>query len=221
MKNDFSQAQNLAKQHPEKLQALRDLFDLEAKKNQVYPLSDFLTQRELNPIVKTRQDLFTFYQDSPRLPMDTAPDFSRRHQITAHLIIPGNKVQGTILALGSQLGGLTLYIKDGRIIYDIIHPGGGHNIIASSPLLSEGNVKLVYEFIPTEKTDVLLGGARVEGTGKLYLNDQLVGEAAVTHPKMYSGSFSIGRAYGSPVSAGYTPPFPFEGVIRKVEVEVF
>ncbi len=46
---DFSQANDLAKSHPEKLEELKKIFDEEANKYDVYPLDDRYAERVVNP----------------------------------------------------------------------------------------------------------------------------------------------------------------------------
>ena len=47
IEDDFSQATDLAVEHPEKLAELQALFEVEARKHDVYPLSDQTTKRAL------------------------------------------------------------------------------------------------------------------------------------------------------------------------------
>jgi arylsulfatase len=76
---DWSQAHDVAAQHPEMLQELRELFDVEAARHQVFPLDDRVTERE-NPEIAGRHDLLhgrTSLRLGPhtrRLSEDAAPN---------------------------------------------------------------------------------------------------------------------------------------------------
>jgi len=62
---DFSQGVNLAAQHPDKLKELQDLFDEEAWKYNVYPLSSETTSRSLpmhRPSLVAGKKKFTYYR---------------------------------------------------------------------------------------------------------------------------------------------------------------
>jgi arylsulfatase A-like enzyme len=61
---DFSQANNLAAKHPQKLKELQALFDREAKKFNVYPLDSRLGERgdvAIRPSLTRGRDVFTYY----------------------------------------------------------------------------------------------------------------------------------------------------------------
>ena len=71
---DFSQDDDLAAKHPEKLTALEDEFWVEAEKYQVLPLDDRLTERvnpALRPSLREGRTVFTYY-DQARLPDSAA-----------------------------------------------------------------------------------------------------------------------------------------------------
>jgi hypothetical protein len=83
------------------------------------------------------------------------------------------------------------------------------------------NVKLEYVQDPVDRRSDLRFG-RVGGRGRIYFNGRIVGEGRVApfSAIINYGSLSIGRGYDSPVSEGYSGPFPFTGEIEKVVVDV-
>jgi hypothetical protein len=68
---DYSEANNLAAQHPEKLKELQAIFDVEARKYNVYPLDDRIVERQqpaMRPsLIEGRTD-FIYYPGTVRLP---------------------------------------------------------------------------------------------------------------------------------------------------------
>jgi arylsulfatase len=69
----------------------------------------------------------------------------------------------------------------------------------------------------------LVGGVS-SGTGRLFINEQIVGEAKLPGAMIVSragpGSLGIGQAFGSPLSDAFSLPFKFTGGLSKVEVEL-
>ena len=220
---DFSQAHDVAGEHPEKLKALQQLFDVEARKNEVYPLGGGRAGGA--PSLKAGRSEFTFYPDMEFISARTAPNFAQSHRIVAELMVPNDHAQGIIISYGSRLGGFALYLKDGRLVYDNNFAGLERQTITSSLPLRSGETTITYEFRQRSSQGTPVGKTNGNGgTGRLYFDGQLVGEAEFPNVDQLSyaffGGMSIGRAYDSPVSHGYEIPFPFTGTIYKVEVEL-
>src|SRR5262245_7179331 len=92
IEHDFSEANNLAAQHPDRLQQLQDLFLVEAKKYNVLPLYDRFIERadpSLRPSLIEGRTSFTYYAGATRIPESSAVNTkSRSHTITATLAMP-------------------------------------------------------------------------------------------------------------------------------------
>ncbi len=234
--NDYSEANDVASQHPEKLKALQVLFDSEARKNNVYPLGGSGPGYSSPLTIGT----FVYHSGLPRLLALAAPDFLKSHRITADVTLPEGGAHGTILSYGGRWGGFVLYVKDGRLVYESNVSGEHHYVITSNIQMPPGKAVLAYEFtrddksnetnaeIPTElraKNVVRSGGGEggVAGVGRLYINGRLVGEKKLEidkHNAAFWGTFGVGRAFGSPVSQAYQLPFKFSGTLDQVKVEL-
>ena len=73
---DFSQADDLPTQNPEKLKELQAIFDTEAKKFNVFPLDDRFAARAANPnrpSVTRGRTKFEYAAGSTRIPEGSAP----------------------------------------------------------------------------------------------------------------------------------------------------
>jgi hypothetical protein len=215
--DDFSQANDLAKQDPTKLEELQVLFDQEAKKYNVYPLDDRFAERVNVPdrpsLTRGRSE-FTYYPGTVRVPEGSAPNIkARSHQITAVFDVPASGVQGVIVAEGGSAG-YTLFVKDGRLMYENNFFGRERDLIQSSEPLPTGHVTAVFEYTPEDKA---FGGG---GTGRLLVNGKEVGKSSFAHvvPIRFSATetFDNGEDTGEAVSTQYEGPYPFTGKLDHV-----
>ena len=91
--DDYSEAHDLADKYPARLNDLKKLFDLEAKKNKVYPLIDGMSAavqgmfRSSRPTLIGDRKEFVYYGDTPRIPTTVAPKLLGSHRIAASLEI--------------------------------------------------------------------------------------------------------------------------------------
>jgi arylsulfatase len=114
-------------------------------------------------------------------------------------------------------GGYTLYIKEGKPVYEYNYVGQTHTKIASSKPLSPGASTIRVEF----KYD---GSGRGKGGEiTLFINDEKVGEGRIDKTELAgfgTENFDIGMDNGSPVSEDYEPAFAYTGIIKKVEINI-
>jgi arylsulfatase A-like enzyme len=221
---DFSEAHDLAARYPQKLKELQAVFDAEAQRNNIYPLGaggwDFGLKMQPSPVAGRKE--FVFYPGLPRTPSGfVLPNFARSHRITAAVVIPPTGADGVIVADGSRYGGFALYVKDNQLVYEN-HSLARHDMITSAVPLPLGQLVVAYEFVRDEAKatqDKDAGRDNGQGTGRLYINGQLVAEAR-QGPVQAWGSFGIGQEFGSPVSSAFQPPFKFRGTLNKVTVEL-
>lgn len=221
---DFSEAHDVAAQYPNRLKELQSLFDREARRNGVYPLGAIGTSHAGEPRLLDDRRRFTYYPGTPRLPRAAMPALAgTSYRITAQALIPASGAQGVILSYGGRESGFALYLKDDRLSYESNPLNGAHVLITSGGPVRPGPATLVFEY--TAERDVKIGpwGRKITaGTGRLFIDGEMVGEAKLTDASQsaYFVSLGIGRAFGSPVSDHFRPPFAFSGTLSKVEVEV-
>ena len=115
---DYSQATDLAAQHPDKLAELQALFDREAEKNSVFPLDDRGPSRAINarPTIMGDRSSITLEAGAIRMPEDIIRStFNRSYSITAEFDPSATgATEGVLFAAGGYFAGLSLYIQDGR-----------------------------------------------------------------------------------------------------------
>lgn len=226
IEEDFSQAQDLASQYPEKLRQLQELFDQEAQENQVYPLDDRFVERALStrPSVVAGRTKVRYVSGITRLPEGSAlPIYQRSHSIEANLVIPKEGAEGVILAEGGRAGGFALYVRDGHLHYDYNFFGKQLYQVSSKEPLPSGkvHVRMQYEQSPFRFLVEQTGG-EVE----LLVGDRRVGQGQVEQvvPVRFSATetLDIGMDLGAAASPVYHDqlPYAFTGVIEDVTVEI-
>jgi hypothetical protein len=221
LNEDYSQAHSVAAQNPEKLKELIALFDSEARRNNVYPLTPSGSPL---PTPYDGATTFVYHAGVERIPAASAPRLTgRAHRITADVEIPESGAEGVILAQGGVLGGYTLYIKDNRVVYEVNASGNRAGSI-SSARLSPGKAHIVVEFVPgkvTPRPGLIAGRSPSPGVAKLSVNDQPAGETQIAaFGVYYFETLDVGSDLGSPVSPGYASPFRFTGKIETVRVDL-
>ncbi|MFA5058403.1 MAG: arylsulfatase [Opitutaceae bacterium] len=222
---DFSEAHDRAVQFPGKVKELQELFDAEARRNDVYPLGGVAHIPDFDkgkPSLTDHKGKFVYYPGIQRLPMEAIPSLSgKSYRITASAVIPDTGAQGVIVSYGGRGSGFAFYLKDDQLFYENNPLNGMHEVIASKIRVPRGNVVLSYEFIKEGVKEGSIWGEICSGTGRLLVNGQAVGEAKLSGViGSYFGSWGIGQAFGSPVSDAFQPPFRFTGTLTKVEMEV-
>ena len=219
LNEDWSQANDLAKDNPKKLQEMKDLFLVESARNYNMPIGGGLWCF-LHPEY-TLGNPATEYNYTPGL--ITIPEFSaakigRKHNlITLDVDMPKN-ANGVLFAIGGSGGGLTCYMKDGYLNYEYNCFIVEKTKIKSSQKLAVGTTKIEILLEPTEGTVVVPGNVSIKVNGKS------IGKATVPHLAnlLFSAEgFEVGRDEHAPVSSDYfgMGEFPFNGTIHNMNVK--
>jgi arylsulfatase len=216
--DDFSENNNLAKQHPDKLKALQKIFDAECKRYGVYPLDDRGAGRLMEPKpppggADPKRRRFTYYPGAVRLAETAAPNTKNRsHRIDVAITKRGD---GVLLAEGGQSAGFVLYVKDGKPVYHYNFFEMERTSIESQVSLPKGKSTVSFEF----RYDG--GGGGKGGEAVLFVDGKEVGKKRIerTVPGRFGiDTFGVGCDIGSPVCNEYKPPYAFTGVIEKVDI---
>jgi arylsulfatase len=218
---DWSQANDLAGRMPEKLSQLKDLFLIEATKNNALPIGGGLWIPMLHPEMRVGppDTEWNFTGDIVRMPEFTAPALGNKpNLVTIDADIPVN-ANGVLYKLGANSAGLTLFVENGILCYE-------YNLF----LIMRTKIRAT-EQLPVGKTRIEVETVYVEPkpAGPLRVTLRVNGESVATGvvpvsaPLMFTANdcLDIGRALGSPVSLDYRAkaPFKFNGAIRKVNVK--
>jgi arylsulfatase len=216
---DFNERNDLAQKDPGKLAEMLATFDAEARRYNVYPIRPDTRARpaELEAqAIAAHNGRFTFYTPGARrIPyLKAAPIYGRSFTMTADVDVPAGGADGVLAAQGGVTGGFALYVKDGR-------PTFAHNYFGEAVYVVRG------EKLPAGKSQVRaefkLGDAGA-AVARIYVNDRLVGEAAVPRTQRATSglndTFDVGEDSGPPVGDDYKAPFAFTGGLEKVVVEI-
>ena len=217
---DWTQNNDLAAAMPEKLAQLKELFAMEAARNNALPIGGGLFIPVLHPEMRIAPPLteWTFSGDITRVPEFCAPALGNKpNLVTITAEVPAN-ANGVLYKLGSCAGGLTCFVEDGILCYEYNLFIIQRTKIRAKEKLPVGKVTIEVETAyaelkPAGPLDVTL---KVNGT--------LVaeGRVPVSAPLLFSVEcLDIGIALGSPVSLDYydKAPFKFNGRIDQVTVK--
>jgi arylsulfatase len=128
----------------------------------------------------------------------------------------GVVAEGTLLALGSVLGGFTLQLVAGRLRYVHNLYGASRDVIESETVVGAGPHNATFVFTKT---------AEYTGRGELLLDGTVVGAGDIPHftPMTFSytgGGLTCGYEVGPAIGDGYQAPFLANVDIERVIVDV-
>lgn len=222
--DDWSQANNLAAERPEKLAELKALFLAEAQRNHVLPMDDRRAER-FNSDLAGRPDMLRgrttlrLYPGMIRLPESAVPNVKNKsHRISATIVVPPEGASGVIMAQGTRFAGWVLHVHRGRLAYTHNWFAMQHYRIEAGTAIPPGE----HEIAMTFDVDAVPGFGR-GGDVNLFLDGQVIGSGRVerTVPFLYSGSANVGVDRGSGVVRDYeTPSGTFSGTIRWVDISI-
>jgi arylsulfatase len=222
--DDWTQAQNIARENPQKLRELRELWLMEATKYNVLPLDDRFVERNL-PDVAGRPQLVrgtsqVLFAGAGRLTEAAVISLKNKsHTVTAEIVVPPTGAEGVIVAQGGRFGGWSLYATGGRLKYCYNYFALELYFVESAAALPAGTHEVRMEF----KYDG--GGTGKGSTVSLHVDGAKVGEGRVerTVPVLFSTdeTCDVGREAGAPVS----PDYPalrnrFSGEVNWVRLDV-
>jgi arylsulfatase len=219
--DDFSQAKDLAAEHPEKVEELRALFWEEAERYQVMPLLGGLTSFYgiVPPIPKEAR--FTYRGRIENIAPGMIPRiYNHSYTISADLVIPEGGAEGVIVAAFDHLGGFTLYVQDGLLKHHYSMLGVLEYTQAAEAPLPTGDVRVEMVFAADEPKPA------TGGEVTLFVNGDRVASGQMEHtvPGRFSGyaGMDIGCDNGLVVDRSYADkaPFRFTGEIKEVVFDI-
>jgi arylsulfatase len=222
LNEDYSQANNLARQMPEKLAAMKDIFTMEATKNKAFPIGGglytaFFSPQEIKSVPLTE---WTFFPGQTRIPEVMAPRFQSGFSslATIEAELP-EKASGVLFAVGGISAGFTVYMDKGHLKAEYNGMTINRYKIRSEKPISKGKVKIEVntKFDSTKR--------EAPATLTLKVNGNHVGQGRIERsvPAGFTASetFDVGMDLGSPVALDYheKAPFAFNGKIHKIHIK--
>ena len=221
---DWSQANDLAAQQPEKLEALKKLFTIEATKYGVFPLDDRRYER-FNPDIAGRPQLIKgnsqiLFSGMGRLTEGSIVSIKNKsYAVTADIDVPESGAEGVIIAQGGSVNGWSLYAKEGKLKYCYNLLGIELTFVEATDAIPAGHHQARMEF----KYDG--NGLGKGGDITLFVDGNEVGKGRIerTIPMIFSGdeTTDLGKEAGSPVSPDYGPTGnAFTGEVNWVQIDL-
>jgi arylsulfatase len=220
-RSDFSLANNLAEQYPDKLAELQKKFMEEAEKYHVLPIDDRVLERTNaalvgRPTIMEGRNTMLLHEGMVAMGTDIFIDLRNKgYSITAEVEVESN-TNGAIVCQGGRFGGLSLLMRDGRPAFAYNFLGLESTLIQADKAISPGKHTIVYEFTYAG------GGPGKGGSGTITVDGNKIaqGELKRTQPGIFSVDdlADVGVDLGTPVT-DYGAESKFSGKILKVVVE--
>jgi arylsulfatase len=223
---DYSQAHDLAAQNPDKLKEMIALFDSEAKRNNVYPLAPHYARP---PSIAAGRTHFAFQSDAARLTQQQLPLLrGKSFVLTARIDVPDGGGNGVLVADGGHFGGIVLYVKDGKPVFESTAFGNTAGRLEGGSALPPGRNEVSVIVTPTidpSKVDASLrsvfSSTPVPAKAELRVNGTTVATGDLVNvASIYGETLDVGKDLGSPVSLAYAAPAAFDGKVELVTLDV-
>ncbi|MFN8622543.1 MAG: arylsulfatase [Chloroflexota bacterium] len=218
LRTDFSQAHDVAAQHPDVVAKLQEQWWAEAERNRALPLwAGAALMFGMLPPLPT-QTRFAFAGDVQNIQRGMMPRiYGRSYAIEADLHVPEGGAEGVIVANADFIGGFGLWVDGEGLLHHTYSLLGveTYRQVSTEPL-PKGDVKVRMLFAADQPKP---GSG---GTVTLTFDDRVVGTGTMprTVPlafTSYSG-MDIGRDNGLVVDRAYEDraPYAFTGTVRSV-----
>ncbi|HET7167511.1 MAG TPA: arylsulfatase [Pseudolabrys sp.] len=222
LKEDYSQANDLAAKMPGKLKEMQKLFVEEAAKYQVLPLDNrsFARAVEPRPSATAGQTVFTYTGVTPGIPTANAPNvIGRSYKVTAEVDVPQGGGNGMLATTGGRWGGWGLYLLNGKPVFN-------YNMLIlaqyrweATDALTPGKHTIVFDYTYDGP------GIAKGGSGELKVDGKVVATGkqanSIAFLQVSDETFDVGVDTRTGVNdKDYQVPFPFDGKIDKLTVNL-
>jgi arylsulfatase len=230
---DFSQSQDVAKQNPDKVKQLKQMFLDEAKKYQVFPMDASVAARIVAPRPNITAGRTEFVYTTPMvgLPQGDSPSILNcSYTITADIDVPQGGAEGMILTSGGRFAGYGFYLLKGKpvFLWNLVDlkrvKWEGPDALAPGKHTVEFDFKYDGLGVGTLAFNNMSGLGR-SGTGTLRVDGKDVQTQKMEHTLpmilQWDESFDIGSDTLTGVNdEDYTPPFPLTAKLNKLTIKV-
>jgi arylsulfatase A-like enzyme len=220
--SDWTQARDIAAEHPERLEELKALFLAEAAKYDVLPLDDRFLER-LIPELSGRKlppTSMTLDPTMKRLAEDAVPNIKNTSfHIAASVVAPDDHSAGVLIAQGGQFGGWALFVEQGHATYVHNYFGVERIHVKTAEVVPAGEHTVEVDFTYDGgglgrggDVRVLIDGVE-SGSGRL--------ERTVPFGFSIVESLNVGHDWGTPVSDRYTrEDNAYSGEVQAVTISI-
>jgi len=213
VEKDFAEINDLAREEPQRLKDLIEIWYQEAERYDILPMDDDTLRLYAEAVPRPRAS-YLFYPKMTRLDRLSAPDiYSYNSQWKASVEFTSKNTNGVILASGDSGAGFEWYLKEGVMTFCYVYTRMDITVISAEKTIPAGKHVL---------------GLKVSKTGEdsgqitFTLNDDIIGGGEL--PKIWpiytpNSGLRCGENRHAPISRAYQPPFELLG-LQKVVVNV-
>jgi len=230
---DFSQSQNIADKHPQKVQDMKRMFIDEAKKYHVFPMDASVAARIVapRPNITAGRTEFVYTLPMTGLPQGDSPLLLNcSYTITANVDAPEGGGEGMILTSGGRFAGYGFYLLEGKPVFLWNLMDLQRIKWEGQEALAPGKHTLQFEFKYEGLGVGTLAYNNMSGLGRGGVGTLKVDGKEVASHKMektlpmilqWDEAFDIGSDTLTGVNdADYKPPFPFTGKLNKLTINI-
>jgi arylsulfatase A-like enzyme len=214
---DYSESNDLAAKMPEKLAEMKELFLVQAAKNQVLPLDNSVLPRLLapKPSYTAGRNVFTYTNRVTGIPNSDAPNIlAKSYSVSAEIEVPRNGADGMIVTDGGRFGGYALYVSKGKPVFAYNVLGLEHFQWTGGTSLSAGKHTLTFDFNYDGP------GFGKGGTGTFSIDGKQAETKKIPNTIPFiltiDESFDIGSDTRTAINDDYKLPFTFNGKLDNV-----
>jgi arylsulfatase A-like enzyme len=220
--DDYSQANDLAAQMPEKLEQMRAIFDEEAARYNVLPLDNDTFARALapRPSATAGKTVFTYTGVNAGINSSNAPNIlGRSYTITADIEVPQGGGDGMLVTMGGRWGGYGLYLLKGKPVFNYNMLILAHYRWEGQEALTPGKHTIVFDYQYDGP------GPAKGGAGVLKVDGKVVAEKkqpnSIAFLQVADETFDVGVDTRTGVNdKDYQVPFAFNGKINQLTVKL-
>ena len=233
LKTDTTQSTDIAAEHPDMVEKMKETFIREATKYQVFPLDASVGQRVAapRPNITAGRDEFVYTRPMTGLPQGDSPGIlNSSYSIVAEIDVPEGGAEGMILTSGGRFAGYGMYLLEGRPVFL-------WNLLDLSRVKWEGTEPLgtgkhtiefdfVYDGLGAGTLAYNnMSGLGRSGTGTLKVDGEVVStrkmDKTIPIILQWDESFDIGSDTLTGVNdEDYTPPFALTAKLDKLTIKV-
>jgi arylsulfatase len=233
LSKDWTQFEDVAARHPDKVKELKELFKKEAEKYQVLPLDTSVATRLVapRPNITAGRTEFVYTRPMTGVPQGDSPLLlNTSYAITADIEVPAGGAEGMILTSGGRFAGYGFYLLKGKPVFTWNLVDVKRVRWEGKEALTPGRHTLEFDF----KYDGLgagtlafnnMSGIGRSGTGVLKVDGREVArqkmENTIPLILQWDETFDIGSDTGTPVDDNdYQVPFNLTAKLNKLTLKL-
>jgi arylsulfatase len=232
LREDWTQADDVAAKNPAKLKEMQGRFVQETKKYPILPLDNSFVARAITPrpSITAGRTVFTWTRPLTGTPNGDAPSvLNTSYTFKAEVEIPEGGAEGMLITQGGRFGGYGFYLLKNKPVF-LWNLVDLKRVRWDGPELTPGTHTLEFDF----KYDGLgaatmafgsYSGLGQGGTGVLKVDGTEVSSQKMEHTIPFILQFDESLDVGSDTLTGvndedYQPPFTFTGQIKRITLTI-